>query len=448
MRYLPCNEQDRGEMLRRIGTGSIDDLFKSIPERLLVKGKLQLPEPLSELELVQYMEFLASENKTVKQLVSFLGAGSYNHYIPAAVDHLISRSEFYTSYTPYQPEVSQGTLQAIFEYQTMACMLTGMDVANASLYDGGTALAEGILMASRVANRKKILVSSLIHPEYLRVVRTYINNLDLDLQTVSHGMDGRIDLDELEKNIDRETFAIAIQNPNFFGCIEKIDRVAKIASDKEILLIVSTPEAFSFGILRSPGELGADIAVGEAQSFGNPMSFGGPYLGFMAAKEKFVRQMPGRLVGETVDADGKRGFVLTLSTREQHIRREKATSNICTNEGLCALSAAIHMALLGRKGLMEIARLNMLKTALAKQMLSEVPGCYIPFSAPVFNEFVLELPVEAGVISDRMLEHGFIAGLPMKPFFPEMENCLLLCFTEMNSKIEIERFREILERII
>jgi glycine dehydrogenase subunit 1 len=386
------------------------------------------------------MESLSAGNRTVNDLISFLGAGSYHHYIPAAVDHLISRSEFYSSYTPYQPEVSQGTLQAIFEYQTMICMLTGMDVANASLYDGGTALAEGVLMALRLSERNKVLVSDLIHPEYLQVVCTYTKNLDVSLSVLKHGRDGRIDHDALRKKVDKDTVAIVIQSPNFFGCIEKIGDIAAIAAEKGVLLLVATAEALSLGILKSPGELGADIAVGEAQSFGNPIGFGGPYLGFMAAREKSVRQMPGRLVGETVDVDGKRGFVLTLSTREQHIRREKATSNICTNEGLCALSAAIHMSLLGRKGMREIACLNMRKAGYAKKKLLEVKGCASPFSAPVFNEFVLELPIDAGELVEEMIDQGFIAGFPLGRFFPDKKNWLLFCCTEMNTKEQIDDF--------
>ncbi len=448
MRYIPSNKREREEMLHRIGVKSVDDLFATIPEKLRIKGALKIPEHLSEVDLIKHMETLAGENATVKKLVSFLGAGAYHHYVPAATDHLLSRSEFYSSYTPYQPEVSQGTLQAIYEYQSMICMLTGMDVANASLYDGGTAVAEAILMASRLSKGKKVLVSHLLHPEYIQVVRAYIQNLDVELEYIGHGADGRASIEELEEKIDENTIAIVVQNPNFFGCLEKLDEIGKRASAQGILFIVVTAEMVSFGALKGPGAFGADIAVGEVQSFGNALGFGGPYLGFMATKEKFIRQMPGRLVGETKDIDGKRGFVLTLSTREQHIRREKATSNICTNEGLCALAAAIHMSLLGRKGIREIAFLNMRKAAYAKREISRVKGCSIPFSAPVFNEFIVELPAHAGQCIERMLEEGFLAGLPVSSFFPEKEKWLLFCCTEMNTKEEIDRFTKTLGKII
>ncbi len=445
MRYIPLSEKEIKDMLERIGIKGIDDLFEPIPSHLKITGKLNLPKALSEIEVLKKMESIASKNRTAKDTVSFLGAGSYNHYIPAVVDQLILRSEFYTAYTPYQPEVSQGTLQAIFEYQTMIAMLTGMDIANASLYDGATSFVEGLLMAARVTKGSKVLVSSLIHPEYLQVAETYLKNLNIYMERISYGNDGRINLEEMQEKSDQETFAIAIQNPNFFGIIEKIDDISQIASEKNLALIINITEALSLGLLRSPGEFSTDIVVGEAQSFGNSIAFGGPYLGFIAANKRYLRQMPGRLVGETKDSDGERGFVATLSTREQFIRREKATSNICTNESLCALSAAIHMALLGREGIQKLAHHNMVQSAYAKNKFSELKECKVPFYGPTFNEFVLELPVDAEAFVEEMLKHGYIPGLPLKRFMKGMNNHLLMCFTEVHSKSEIDQFSELLK---
>jgi glycine dehydrogenase subunit 1 len=388
---------------------------------------------------------MASRNQTVKNKVSFLGAGSYQHYIPAVVDQLILRSEFYTSYTPYQAEISQGTLQAIFEYQTMMSMLTGMDLANASLYDGATSFTEGLLMASRVAKGHKILVSSLVHPEYLQVAETYLKNLDIRLERISYHQNGRLNIDEMKSKSDEDTFAIVLQSPNFFGVIEQLDEVSQAATEKNLMMIVAITEALSLGILKPPGEFGADIALGEAQSFGNPLGFGGPYLGFLAAKTKYLRQMPGRLVGETKDAEGHRGFVATLSTREQFIRRERATSNICTNENLCAIAAAIHMALLGKEGLQKLAKQNMMKAAYAKRAWTQIEGCRIAVNGPTFNEFVLELPEKAEVIVERMLEHGYIAGLPLSRFMEDKPNHLLLNVTEVHSIESIDRFTDCLK---
>jgi glycine dehydrogenase subunit 1 len=448
MRYIPLSEKEKKEMLKKIGIERIEELFRTVPDSLRIKRSLRLPKALSEMELLNKIESTASKNKTVKDTISFLGAGSYHHYIPAAVDQLILRSEFYTSYTPYQAEISQGTLQAVFEYQTMMSMLTGMDIANASLYDGATSFIEGLLMASRVARGHKILVSGLVHPEYLQVAESYLKNLDLHLEKISWGQDGRLDLDDVKAKSDKDTFAIALQSPNFFGIIEQLDAVAQVAEENNLMVIVTITEALSMGALKPPGEFGADIVVGEAQSFGNPLGFGGPYLGFIAAKEKYLRQMPGRIVGETKDAEGQRGFVATLSTREQFIRREKATSNICTNENLCAIAAAIHMALLGKEGIQKLAYQNMRKAAYAKQRWSKVKGCRISFSGPTFNEFVLELPADAAAIAEKILEQGYLAGLPLKRFMSDMSNHLLSCVTEVHSRKTIDQFGDCLEGLL
>ncbi len=445
MRYIPLSEKEKKEMLKEIGIEQVEELFKTVPDSLRIKHPLRIPGALSEMELLNKIETTASKNRTVKDTISFLGAGSYHHYIPTVVDQIILRSEFYTSYTPYQAEISQGTLQAVFEYQTMMSMLTGMDIANASLYDGATSFIEGLLMASRVARGHKILVSELIHPEYLRVAESYLKNLDLQLEKISWRRDGRLDLDEVKAKSDGETFAIALQSPNFFGIVEQLDAVSEVARANNLMVIVTVAEALSLGALKPPGEFGADIVLGEAQSFGNPLGFGGPYLGFIAAKEKYLRQMPGRIVGETKDAEGQRGFVATLSTREQFIRREKATSNICTNENLCAIAAAIHMALLGKEGLQKLAGQNMRKSIYAKQRWSKIKGCRIPFSGPTFNEFVLELPEDAATVTEKMIAQGYLAGLPLKRFFTAMGNHLLLSVTEVHSKENIDRFGECLE---
>ncbi len=448
MRYIPLSEKEKKEMLKKIGINRVEDLFKTIPDSLRIKSPLRLPKALSEMALLSKMESLASHNRTVKNTISFLGAGSYHHYIPAVVDQLILRSEFYTSYTPYQAEISQGTLQAIFEYQTMMSMLTGMDIANASLYDGATSFVEGLLMASRLSKGHKILVSGLLHPEYLQVAESYLKNLNIYLEKISWRKDGRLNLDDVKAKSDEDTFAIALQSPNFFGIIEQLDEISHVAQEKKLMVIVTITEALALGALKAPGEFETDIVVGEAQSFGNPLGFGGPYLGFITAKEKYLRQMPGRIVGETKDAEGQRGYVATLSTREQFIRREKATSNICTNENLCAIAAAMHMALLGKEGLQKLAHRNIAKAFYAKQRWSKVKGCRLPFSGPTFNEFVLELPEDAETVAEKMLERGYMAGLPLKRFMSDMPNHLLLNVTEVHSKDHIDQFGEKLEGLL
>jgi glycine dehydrogenase subunit 1 len=399
------------------------------------------------------MEAMAAANASSATHAFFLGAGAYNHYVPAAIWQLLLRSEFYTSYTPYQPEISQGTLQATFEYQSLIAALTEMDLSNASLYDGASALAEGILVAQRANKRAKVILSEAIHPHYLRVVRSYVRNLGVQIVTVPVGADGRTDLERLGAvmtSAGGNVSAVAMQNPNFFGCVEDLGAAAPLAKDKGALFEVVINEPISLGLLHGPGHYGADLAVGEAHALGTPLQFGGPFLGFMAAREPLVRQMPGRLVGEASDAQGRRGYVLTLSTREQHIRREKATSNICTNEGLIALAATIYMSLMGRHGLREVALQNRSKALWAKERLSRVKNCRPRFTAPIFNEFVLDLPSDPEAINRALLSKGIVGGLPLRgcmPDAPAMGNACLFCVTEMNTREEIEKLAEAIEEV-
>src|SRR5688572_12665633 len=428
MRYIPNSPEERQEMLESIGLSDTADLFRSIPTDIQLGRPLKVTDPLAEPEVMAAFAQMAAAN-TAASKPSFLGAGVYSHYSPTVVDHLIQRSEFFTAYTPYQPEISQGTLQYIFEFQTLICQLTGMEVANASMYDGSTALAEAYLMAQRVTRRSKIVVANSVHPEYRQVARTYTQHGELEIVEAEFDeKTGRIsDL----SGLDDKTAALVIQSPNFLGCIENTERLAEAAHKVGALLIVVVAEAISFGLLRSPGECGADIVVGEGQSFGIPMSFGGPHVGLFATQEKFVRQMPGRLCGIAQDKDGNRGFVLTLSTREQHIRREKATSNICTNQGLIALAATIYMETMGKKGLQEVAAQNAQKASYAARKISEVPGYEIAFSAPTFNEFVVRGPRPATEVLDSVRnDHGIIGGLPLSRYFDGRPNEFLVCVTE------------------
>ena len=442
MRYLPHAESDLIEMLRTVGLGRLEDLANVLPEHLRMKKPLDLPLPLSEMELVQNLRSLSEAGRGVKPWISFLGAGSYDHFIPSVVDHVLRRSEFYTAYTPYQPEVSQGTLQAIFEFQTLICQLTGMDLANASVYAGASAVAEAVLMAQRLKGRKKCLLARTVHPEYRMVTHTYTHPLDLGLITIPYSPEGNLDLEALEKALDKEVSSVVIQQPNFFGCLEDVGRIAQITHVYDALLIVVVAEPLSLAILQPPGFLGADLVVGEGQSFGNPVSFGGPYVGFFASKENFLRSMPGRLVGETVDLEGRRGFILAVATREQHIRREKATSNICTNQALCALAVLVYLTLMGKEGLRELAEANLSKCEYAKRKLGETNP--LRFSAPTFNEFVLTLKGDSEPALQTLLQQGIIGGLPLKRFYPELKNELLICVTEKQSREEIDRLAQIL----
>jgi glycine dehydrogenase subunit 1 len=436
MRYIPNSPEERDEMLASVGLASAKELFSSIPEDVQLNRRLNITDPLAESEVIAVMEAMAARN-TASTKPSFIGAGVYSHFSPTIVDHLIQRSEFFTSYTPYQPEISQGTLQYIFEFQTLVCQLTGMEVANASMYDGSTAMAEAYLMAQRVTRRDKIVAAESVHPEYREVARTYTQHGSAEIVSVPFdAKTGRVgDLSEL----DDTTAALVVQSPNFFGCVEELQGLAEAAHAVGALLVVVVTEAISLGLLRSPGACGADIVVGEGQSFGVPMGFGGPHVGLFATKEQFVRQMPGRLCGVAYDKNGNRGFVLTLSTREQHIRREKATSNICTNQGLIALAATIYMETMGKKGLQELAMQNAQKTAYAAKQIAGVDGFETSFSAPVFNEFVVRSAQPAkDVLSRIRTENGIIGGLPLSKYYSDRPNEFLVCVTETNSKAQID----------
>jgi glycine dehydrogenase subunit 1 len=439
LRYLPHTDADVREMLAAIGAPSLGTLFESIPARFRLARALELPPAASEYEILDELGRLASQNENAETRAWFLGAGVHHHYVPSAVDALISRAEFYTSYTPYQPEISQGTLQAIFEWQTMMCGLTGLEVSNASLYDGASATAEAVLMALRIAKRRKVAVSAALHPHYRSVLETYLRALDVELVTLPRGADGLTQAQAL----DAETACVLVQQPSFFGCIEDLRALASAAHANGALLVTSVAEALSLALLAAPGECGADIVCGEAQSFGVPMGFGGPHLGFLTARMAHVRQMPGRLVGETVDADGQRGYVLTLSTREQHIRRERATSNICTNQGLCLMMATIFLALHGKLGLRALAQRNYEKAEYAKARLREA-GLVLPFAAPSFNEFVVQLREPAARVLARAREHGVVAGLDLAKHAPELGDALLVCVTETASRDAIDRLASLL----
>jgi glycine dehydrogenase subunit 1 len=437
LRYIPHTRDDVRRMLEVIGSPRVEDLFTAIPEELRLRRPLALPEALGEQEVLAELERLAAANADSRGYDCFLGGGTYSHFIPSAVDALVSRAEFYSAYTPYQPEMSQGTLQAIFEWQTMMCGLTALDVSNASMYDGASATAEAALMAMRITRRSKVAVSTSLHPHYRQVLDTHLAGLRAEVVTIPRGENGRSE--PVGDFVDADTAAVILQQPNFFGVVEDLSGAAEAAHARGALLIASVTEALSLALLRPPGEAGADIACGEAQSFGVPMGFGGPHLGFLATRAERVRQLPGRLVGETVDTRGKRGFVLTLSTREQHIRRERATSNICTNEGLCLLMATIYLALLGRVGLRKLAEMNLAKAEYAKARIRETPGLELAFSAPTFNEFVVRLGVPAGEALARAQRAGIIGGLDLGPHAPELGSALLICITELNRKESIDR---------
>jgi glycine dehydrogenase subunit 1 len=423
-------------MLQSIGLADAAELFRSIPTDIQLDRALDITEPLSEPEVIAAMEAMAARN-TAAMKPSFLGAGVYSHFSPTIVDHLIQRSEFFTSYTPYQPEISQGTLQYIFEFQTLVCQLTGMEVANASMYDGSTAMAEAYLMAQRVTRRDKIVVATSVHPEYREVARTYTQHGTAEIVEIAFDeATGRVgDLSAL----DDKTAALVVQSPNFFGCIEDLRPLSEAAHAVGALFVVVVTEAISFGLLRPPGACGADIVVGEGQSWGVPMGFGGPHVGLFATQEKFVRQMPGRLCGVAYDKNGNRGFVLTLSTREQHIRREKATSNICTNQGLIALAATIYMETMGRKGLQEVAMQNAQKAAFAARRIAAIDGYEIAFSSPVFNEFVVRSSQPAAEVLERLrTETNIIGGLPIAKYYPDRPNEFLVCVTETMKREHID----------
>jgi glycine dehydrogenase subunit 1 len=444
MRYLPKSPTERSEMLAAIGAASIDELFSAIPERYRLREALKLPGPYSEAEIIQYFSERAAENSV--GYTSFLGAGVYNHLRSVVTDAIIQRGEFLTSYTPYQAEISQGTLQAIFEFQTLMCQLTGQEVANASMWDGSTATTEAVLMAERVTGRRRVLVSRSVHPEYRDVLKTYAKNSGLELQEIAYRPDGTLDQNALKSALRDDVAAVVVQSPNFFGSIEPVSEIAAAVKASGALLVVSITEGVSLGLVKPPAE--ADIVAMEGQSFGLAPSYGGPFVGVIASRDKYVRQMPGRLAGQTSDTEGRRGFVLTLATREQHIRREKATSNICTNQALCALAATVHLTLLGKEGLREMAHQNLSKARFALDELTKIPGVRRTFDAPFFNEFTIELPHSARMINAELLRDKIIGPLPLGPSYPELTKHALVCVTETTTRADIEKLLSALRKAI
>ncbi|MCA0147640.1 MULTISPECIES: aminomethyl-transferring glycine dehydrogenase subunit GcvPA [Rossellomorea] len=436
-RYLPMTEQDQREMLEQIGVDSVNDLFEDIPEQVRFKGDYNIKEAKSETELVKELTKMAAKNADLKSHTSFLGAGVYDHYMPIIVDHVLSRSEFYTAYTPYQPEISQGELQAIFEFQTMICELTGMDVANSSMYDGGTALAEAAMLSAGQTRRKKVLVSSTVHPESRDVLRSYAKGQYIEVVEIPH-TDGVTDVEELKKLMSDEIAAVIVQYPNFFGRVEELKAIEEVAHGEKAMFVVSS-NPLALGALTPPGKLGADIVIGDAQPFGIPSAFGGPHCGYFAVNKKLMRKVPGRLVGQTVDEDGIRGFVLTLQAREQHIRRDKATSNICSNQALNALAASVAMTALGKQGVKEMAIQNIQKAHYAKEAL-KAKGFLVAFEGPSFNEFVIKVNRPVKEINQKLLEKDMIGGYDLGLMDDSLTQHMLVAVTELRSKDEIDAF--------
>ncbi len=441
--YITNTDPEVKEMLGAIGVGSIDDLFTDIPAALRPKS-FNIPQGLSEYDVVRRVTDLSLKNNV--RLIPFIGGGYYDHYVPSAVGTLTSRGEFYTAYTPYQPECAQGTLQSLFEFQSHMCALTGMEVSNASLYDGGTALYEAMMMAIRVTDRTKVIMDGGVSPIYRKILRSYTHQLEFEFceTPVVHGQSSR---EEIYKLLDKNTAAIILQNPNFFGSIDDFTDIVEKAHSVGALVIISTYPV-ALGLLKTPGEMGADIVTAEGQSLGLSLNFGGPYLGIMTTRKKFARKMPGRIVGETLDAQGRRCFVNTLQAREQHIRRDKATSNICTNVSLCAVQAAIFLSMIGRDGIIEMAQLNADKAEFAKQCLEKIKGVSVKRSSPTFNEFTVHLPVDASDVVGKMIDKGYAAGFPLGRYYPGMERYLLVAVTEKRTKEEILGFAKALEEVI
>jgi len=448
MRYLPHTEAEILQMLGEIGVATIDDLFDTIPAGARLNRPLNLPKPLSELELRNHLRDLSRRNAHGEDWAMFLGGGSYSHYIPSAVSYLISRGEFLTAYTPYQPEVSQGTLQAIFEYQTMMAEILGMEVANASQYDASTGTSEAVRLALSFTERRRVLVARSVHPEYREVLKTYLKNEDVSLEEIPYTSQGTIDRAVFQTLLGSDVACVLAGTPNFFGVVEDLSDVSKRIHAEGGLFITVTQDPLALGLFQSPGEMGADIAVAEGQSFGNSMSFGGPGLGVFAAKKEFVRSMPGRLIGETVDAEGKRGFVLTLATREQHIRRERATSNICTNVSLCALAATITLALWGKRGFQELAHTNFDRSEELKERLLKINGVSLPFSGTTFNEFVVRTRVKPTDLVARLVGDRTIPGIPLWRWYPELPDAMLVCVTEMNTDEQIDKLIAGLKKLL
>jgi glycine dehydrogenase subunit 1 len=444
MRYLPKSPAERQEMLAAIGAKSIDELFSSIPENYRLREALKLPGPMSEAEVIAYFQARAAENSG--GYTSFLGAGVYSHLRSVVTDTIIQRGEFLTSYTPYQAEITQGTLQAIFEFQTLMCQLTGQEVANASMYDGSTATTEAVLMAERLTGRQRVLVARSVHPEYRDVLKTYAKNSGLQIEEMPFAANGTLDTKALQAALKDDVAAVVVQSPNFFGVIENVASVADTAHASGALLVAAVAEGVSLGLVKPPAE--ADIVALEGQSFGLPPSYGGPFVGVIASRDKFVRQMPGRLAGQTTDTEGRRGFVLTLATREQHIRREKATSNICTNQALCALAATVHLSLLGKEGLREMAQQNLSKAQFALAEVEKIPGVRRTFDEAFFNEFTVELPRSVRMVNADLLREKIIGPYVLGTAYPELTKHALVCVTETTTRAEIERFAAALRRAL
>ncbi|MFC7320859.1 aminomethyl-transferring glycine dehydrogenase subunit GcvPA [Halobacillus campisalis] len=437
-RYLPMTEQDKKDMLSTIGVQTTDELFADIPESIRFKGDLNIKPPANEYTLTKELTDLSQQNINTKSHTSFLGAGVYDHYIPSIVNHVISRSEFYTAYTPYQPEISQGELQAIFEFQTMICELTGMDVSNSSMYDGGTALAEAVNVSAGHTKKKKVLVSKAIHPESMAVIHSYVKGPGLEIVEIDH-VNGVTDLEQLERELDENTASVVIQYPNFFGQVERLDRVREIVDQEKKAMLIASSNPLALGYITPPGEFGADIVVGDAQVFGIPAQFGGPHCGYFATTKKLMRKVPGRLVGQTNDEQGRRGFVLTLQAREQHIRRDKATSNICSNQALNALASSVAMSSLGKQGLKKMAWMNLQKTHYMKKQL-ENAGFELAFRGAFFNEIVLKLDEDVELVNQELLRQGFIGGYDLHRDFSDLKGHMLVAVTEIRTKKEIDQF--------
>lgn len=444
MTYVPHSDNERQELLRSIGVSRFEELLKGVPESVRLKDRLNLPRALSEFETLKILDGLAAKNQIGPDYANFMGCGAYDHYIPSIVGHLVDRSEFKTAYTPYQAEVAQGTLQVIYEFQSLICRLTGMEAANASLYDGGSATAEAVLLALGVTKRRKVVVSSLVHPHYIDCVRIYLGGNDIEVVKVKHDK-GNVDLDDLRAKI-KDAACFVFQNPNFYGYIEPTDQLPQIVKDAGALLVAVT-SPISLAYLKAPAEYDADIAVGEGQALGNSLMFGGPYFGYFATKKQYLRQMPGRLTAMTKDRNGRRGYCLTLQTREQHIRRDKATSNICTNQALCALAGTIYMAALGKEGLKEVARLCVNKAHYLKDALCSVEGVSIAYSRPFFMEFPLKLAEPARGVFDRLVDRKIFAGVPTARFLWE-EDFLIVCATETRTKTEMDSYRHALKEVM
>lgn len=443
--YLPHTTADRQLMLEKIGVTSMEELFSDIPREVRLGRNLNLPPAMSELELKAHIQELSLLDRDFEESLYFLGAGAYDHYIPSVVKHVVSRAEFLTAYTQYQPEIAQGYLQALWEYQSLISLLTGMELAVTSLYDGATAMAEAMMMSCAITGRSEVIVSRTVHPHWRDVIQTYAQDRDITILTVDHHL-GVTSWDALADQVNERTAAVICQNPNFFGCLEDLNQAAQLAQNKGALLIAAV-NPISLGVLEAPGVLGADIVVGEGQAMGLPISFGGPYIGFLATRDKWLRRTPGRIVGQTVDHEGTRGFVLTIQAREQHIRREKATSNICSNEALCSLAVAVYLSALGREGLGEVARLCMQKAHFAKQTIQGVAGYRSVFEQPFFNEFVIRCPKPPEEINAELREAGIVAGLDLGRYYPEFADCMLVAVTEKRTREEIELLAGMLKEV-